>query len=132
MTNEDYECCANEGPIEKAALEIIHAVLTLEYYDPKWLALDERTRKAALLRLIRNAIQETPNELEMVSWPSHFAAFPSHYTSGYVVWIYKRGDWEIKELHCAEFYEPGPKPDFEGEYENQCVTQACVKRQSGG
>lgn len=47
--------------------------------------------------------------------------------SGYSIWTYRQGRWNLEKEYCESGYEPGAPPENNGAYEGQCVRKECVR-----
>lgn len=52
----------------------------------------------------------------------------SRLISGFGVWTFSAGVWDLVADHCAEGYAPGAPPTEQGAYEGQSIRKEGVKK----
>ncbi|MCA9137827.1 MAG: hypothetical protein KDB00_13740 [Planctomycetales bacterium] len=53
----------------------------------------------------------------------------SRSVAGYCVWVFRDNGWQVEENHCESGFEPGPPPNFAGQFSGDRVRkEGIVKR----
>ena len=71
--------------------------------------------------------ERSPNtSKEAIPFPGPSASY-EYAQTGYAVWLYRGGSWDLIEDRSGEGYQPGPPPESAGLHEGYALRKQSIK-----